>query len=131
MCYGGIAMSESESLRRRREIMDGTYQTPPPDIVDRLRRWSIAADAPPASDLMDEAAAEIERLRAAIRRLAEQDATLSACEGNVTVTLDATLTDAEREAIEVVATVIGRADPGRAQALLGLLERTNGGIDDT
>jgi len=38
---------------------------------------------------------EIERLREAIRRIAEQDATLSVCEGNVTVTLDATLTDAE------------------------------------
>jgi len=44
-------------------------------------------------------AAEIERLRLAIRRLAEQDATLSVQGGNVTVTMDATLTDAEREAI--------------------------------
>jgi hypothetical protein len=33
------------------------------DIVERLRRWTHAADAAPASDLMDEAAAEIERLR--------------------------------------------------------------------
>jgi hypothetical protein len=46
-----------------------------------------------------DAANEIERLRLAIRRLAEQDATLSVCDGNVTVTLDATLTDEEREAI--------------------------------
>jgi hypothetical protein len=35
-----------------------------PDIVTRLRQWAIATDAVPASDLMDEAAAEIERLRA-------------------------------------------------------------------
>lgn len=33
------------------------------DIVVRLRRWVHAIDAVPASDLMDEAAAEIERLR--------------------------------------------------------------------
>jgi len=33
------------------------------DIVERLRCWVIATDAVPASDLMDEAADEIERLR--------------------------------------------------------------------
>jgi hypothetical protein len=49
---------------------------------------------------MDEAAEEIENLREAIRRLAEQDATLSVCDGNVTVDLDGTLTDEEREAVE-------------------------------
>jgi hypothetical protein len=46
---------------------------------------------------------ENERLRRAIRLLADQDATLSVQGGNVTVTLDATLTDAEREAIEIAA----------------------------
>jgi hypothetical protein len=50
--------------------------------------------------MMDEAADEIEHLREAIRRLADQDATLSVQGGNVTVTLDATLTDEEREAVE-------------------------------
>jgi hypothetical protein len=45
-------------------------------------------------------ATEIERLREAIRRLADQDATLSVQGGNVTVTMDATLTDAEREAVK-------------------------------
>jgi hypothetical protein len=87
------------------------------DICDRLRKWCISTDAVPASDLMDEAASEIETLRTAIRRLADQDATLSVCNGNVTVTMDAgcpyvvgkttkycslppfTLTDAEREAL--------------------------------
>jgi len=38
---------------------------------------------------MEKAANEIERLREAIRRLAEQDATLSVCDGNVTVQMDA------------------------------------------
>ena len=33
------------------------------DIIDRLRRWTHDPHAQPASDLMDEAADEIERLR--------------------------------------------------------------------
>ena len=49
---------------------------------------------------IDKLKAEIAMLRDAIRRLADQDATLSVCDGNVTVTMDATLTDEEREAIE-------------------------------
>jgi len=77
-------------------------------------------------------AAEIERLRLAIRRLAEQDATLSVCDGNVTVTMDATLTDAEREAIEealaenVVDADLFRCEVAKTHAatLRGLLERT-------
>lgn len=36
------------------------------DLVRRLRRWTHAVDAAPASDLMDEAADEIERLGAAL-----------------------------------------------------------------
>ena len=52
----------------------------------------------------DEALAEVARLKEAIRRLAEQDATLSVCDGKVTVTMDASLTDAEREAISGVLT---------------------------
>jgi len=44
--------------------------------------------------------AENARLKEAIRRIAEQDATLSVQGGNVTVTMDAPLTDEEREAIE-------------------------------
>jgi hypothetical protein len=43
---------------------------------------------------------EIERLKLAISRLAEQDAALPVQGGSLTVTMDATLTDAEREAIE-------------------------------
>jgi hypothetical protein len=56
-----------------------------------------------------EAVHEIERLREAIRRLAEQDATLSVCDGTVTVTMDATLTDAEREALKVAVEYVGSA----------------------
>ena len=44
------------------------------DITRRLRRWTHAVAAEPASDLMEQAAEEIENLRKAIRRLAEQDA---------------------------------------------------------
>jgi hypothetical protein len=35
--------------------------------------------------------------------LADQDATLSVCDGSVTVTMDATITDEEREAMEFFA----------------------------
>ena len=95
------------------------------DIVTRLRQWAIATDAVPASDLMDEAAAEIERLR------------LQPCPyvtGSVTryCTLTPfTLTDAEREAIQwAVATLDAEAALGdgefearQAATLRGLLER--------
>jgi predicted glycoside hydrolase/deacetylase ChbG (UPF0249 family) len=78
-----------------------------------------------------EAVHEIERLREAIRRLAEQDATLSVQGGNVIVEMDATLTDAERVAISAAADdYLYHQDPGgRAQhierTLRGLLERTS------
>ena len=45
-------------------------------------------------------AAEVRRLRCAITALADQAATLSVCNGNVTVKMDATLTDDERAAVE-------------------------------
>jgi hypothetical protein len=64
----------------------------------------------------------VERLEQALRRLAEQDATLSVCDGNVTVSMDATLTDAEREAVEWC--IFQQATPQRtAVTLRGLLER--------
>jgi hypothetical protein len=80
-------------------------------------------------DPLDEQAEEIARLRLAIRRLAEHDATLSVCDGAVTVTLDATLTDAERQAIREAADAYesnnGDADCERIAATLrALLERT-------
>ena len=41
------------------------------DIVTRLRRWTIATDAVPASDLLDEAADEIVSLRSLLQRQSE------------------------------------------------------------
>lgn len=80
---------------------------------------------------------EIERLRTAIRRLAEQDATLSVQGGNVTVTMDAMLTDEEREAIErAIDSLVGvedlspdasQQDDAAACVLRSLLERIGGG----
>jgi hypothetical protein len=59
--------------------------------------------------------AERDSLRSAIRRLADQDATLSVQSGNVTVTLDATLTDEEREAVE---DAVAELTPGPIAATL-------------
>ena len=56
-----------------------------------------AAKAVPSC--IDKLKSEIALLQEAIRRLAEQDATLSVVGGNVIVEIDAALTDAEREAI--------------------------------
>jgi len=70
------------------------------DLVQRLRRWTHAVDAAPASDLMDEAAREIEMLKTALARIASQDATFSVIGGNIIVDVDAKLTDDEREAIK-------------------------------
>ena len=67
--------------------------------------------------------AEVRRLRAAISALAGQDATLSICDGNVTVTMDATLTDAERKAIERAADLIDAKTCGDSATLRSLLER--------
>lgn len=66
--------------------------------------------------------AEIARLREAIRRLAGQDATLSVQGGNVTVTLDATLTEAEHDALEF-AVETGRVAIHDEATLRNLLER--------
>lgn len=86
------------------------------DIVERLRRWTHAVDAAPASDLMDEAADEIERLRC-LARFHER-----ALRNGVT----AALSDEEREAVEWFANY-GFSDdgvPGRMAATIrGLLER--------
>lgn len=112
------------------------------DIVERLRKWSISTDAVPASDLMDEAAKEIEWLRQnrndtpSQQLLAAYQLGVShrdppdqvrngAAEGRETVQL----TDAEREALEwAVFEFDGvRPDNGkaaeRAATLRGLLER--------
>lgn len=72
---------------------------------------------------------ENELLKEAIRRLAEQDALLSVlCKRDgsqvVTVTMDGTLTDAEREAVETcIADDEAATAYTRAATLRGLLER--------
>lgn len=87
------------------------------DEIDRLREWNEEAQS----------RASISEL--AIRRLAEQDATLSVVGGAVQVTMDATLTDAERmairEAADAYALFNDDADCERIERVLrGLLERT-------
>ena len=98
-----------------------------PDIIDRLLA-AVKADAPIQRALVVSAAAEIERLRFVISRLAEQDATLSVVGGNVIVQMDATLTDAERDVIEWCQQSCSRARTPQgdrlAATLRGLLERT-------
>ena len=68
------------------------------------------------------AVAEIERLREAIRRLADQDATLSVQGGSLTVMMDATLTAKERKAVAFAADHFG-AFKNQAATLRSLLER--------
>ena len=67
---------------------------------------------------------EVRRLRAALAAIADQDATLSVCDGTVIVTMDATLTVEERAAIEsAIAAEHGRGAWQWAETLCGLLER--------
>lgn len=70
--------------------------------------------------------AEIVRLQEAIRRLADQDATLSVCNGNITVEMDA-ITPAEFAAVETAAKFMtgwgGTPNNAAADILHGLLER--------
>ena len=106
-----------------------------PSLEQRLRDSVTQCRALDRSLLLAEAADEIARLREAIRRLADQDATLSVVGGNVIVEMDATLTDAEREAVERAASFAddaagycknpANADAARKQAatLRVLLER--------
>lgn len=88
------------------------------DIVIRLRSWCHDINAVPASDIMDEAAGEIERLR---HRVRFADAVIRS--GNV-----ATLTDDERAAVETAALEAdAHQHAERAATLRGLLERLGGG----
>jgi hypothetical protein len=98
------------------------------DIVERID--ALLANTPPAEieefefcRCLRDAKAAIESLRLAIRRLAEQDATLSVCDGAVTVTMDATLTVEEREAVENAADLIDAKTCGDPATLRSLLAR--------
>ena len=66
-------------------------------IAEGVAEWRESLEAE------KQASARVAELEQAIRRLAEQDATLSVCDGNVTVTIDAALTDAERKALRCAA----------------------------
>jgi hypothetical protein len=80
------------------------------NLITSLRQyaeWANGTDQSGTHDAIMAAVDEIERLREAIRRLAAQEATLSVCDGNVTVTMDATLTAKEREAVAFFAELRG------------------------
>lgn len=72
-------------------------------------------------------AAEVRRLRGAIAALADQDATLAVYDGTVIVTMDATLTVEEREAVERAARLCDTlplpSTVNDAAVLVALLER--------
>ncbi len=100
------------------------------DIASRLRNWrglQLAA----VGELFEEAAREIEMLRTALARLADQNATFSVIGGNMIVDVDAQLTEAERVAIDAAIRITDAYDDemdgfpsGVAATLRGLLERT-------
>ena len=82
-----------------------------------------------AADAIQWLRSELVCLRIAIARLADQDATLSVRNGTVTVTMDATLTDDERYALQLAVMTVqswwGLEDKATV-ALRGLLERLGG-----
>ena len=77
------------------------------DIVTRLRSWVHTVKAVPASDLMDDAADEIERLRR-----------------QVSLQQNLTLTGEEREAIRKAMIVMRIHEDDDEDVLEALLERT-------
>ena len=96
------------------------------DIVDRIRKVETTPLNGTESwvdlwEVLQDARAEIVSLREAIRRLADQDATLSVQGGNVIVEMDATLTDAEREAVKAAMELVGTQTI--KATLRGMLER--------
>jgi hypothetical protein len=113
--------------RLRREVVwesdVGDVLNAAADEIERLK-WRLTV----RENIIGRLVAENERLRLAIRRLADQDATLSVCDGAVTVTMDATLTDEEREAIGFFADIHADDDPPHeyADTLRLLLKRLGG-----
>ena len=88
-------------------------------LVERLFSRSITQSL---LDDNEKLRSEIASLREAIRSLADQDGTLSVQGGSVTVTLDATLTEAEHDALEFVVET-GRVAIHDEATLRNLLER--------
>ena len=100
------------------------------EAADEMERLSKMGDCPGRDNAANEdnLLAEVRRLRAAIAALAGQDATLSVCEGNVIVTMDATLTVEERAVISFASDAYALNDDDHdcwriANTLRGLLER--------
>ena len=96
------------------------------DIVERLRSWFKDVNAVSAIDLMDESAAEIERLRNGASE--SRETVCPHVRGTVTqhCSLTFTLTDEEREAVEYFAAFHRSPREGDANAaatLRSLLER--------
>jgi|688.fasta_scaffold446152_3 hypothetical protein len=97
------------------------------DIIERLRKWTISRNAVPCGDLMDEAAAEIERLR---NGAVENRETVQCPHVVGKTTLHCsltpfTLTDEEREAVEWAEELAGNCEEfDRVDTLRNLLERT-------
>jgi hypothetical protein len=96
------------------------------DIVKRLQTWCHAVDAESAQDLMDEAAAEIERLRNGAS--APRETVCPHVRGTVTqhCSLNFTLTDEERAAVEYFAAFHcspREGDANAAATLRSLLDR--------
>jgi hypothetical protein len=88
-----------------------------PDITVRLRRWTHSVDAVSASEIMDEAAGVIEKLRRRLRLL------------DAAVRSQPTLTDEERTAIGLACSVfedykMSRLHSAADEVLEHLLERT-------
>jgi hypothetical protein len=97
------------------------------DIVERLRSWVHTVKAVPASDLMDEAADEIEQLRnGAVER--RETVQCPHVVGKTTLHCSLTplaLTDEEREAVEWAEELAGNCEEfDRVDTLRNLLERT-------
>jgi hypothetical protein len=87
--------------------------------------FSWNGDCPNQDNAANADNAEVRRLKGAITALADQDATLSVQDGNVIVTMDATLTDEERDSLKFAINQMKyiRADSAAA-TLRALLERT-------
>lgn len=103
------------------------------DIVQRLRKWCHAVNAASAQDLMDEAADEIERLQeivagytAGISAGNEAKQSYGRNDEKRSDANTISLTDAERQAIELIATLDAYRYPtlpAAAATLRNLLER--------
>jgi hypothetical protein len=76
------------------------------DIVERLRKWCHAVNAASAQDLMDEAADKIERLQRSVTDWQlEAEVHRKRASAAVAEIARLRLTDAEREAVELFATL--------------------------